>query len=138
MSYAFPTVLYKSFIGFDNFFDEISRLNNNTSSNYPPFDVIRKDNLNYQINLAVAGFKEDEIEIITFDNSLLIKGKKIKKFSPDTIHKGISFKPFEKKFNLNPLIEVLNAQLENGILVINLFRKKPFIKTPKKIEINVT
>ena len=57
MSYAFPNILFKSFIGFDNLFDEISRLNNNTSSNYPPFDVIRKDNLNYQINLAVAGFK---------------------------------------------------------------------------------
>ena len=137
MSYTFPNILFKSFIGFDSLFDEISKLNSNTSSNYPPFDVIRKDNLNYQINLAVAGFKEDEIEITTFDNSLLIKGKKIKKFCPDTIHKGISFKPFEKKFKLNPLIEVLNAQLENGILVINLLRKEPFIKKPKKIEIKV-
>ena len=59
---SLPPLVFKSFIGFDNLFDEISRINHNKNSNYPAFDVIKTDEKNYEINLAVAGFNENEID----------------------------------------------------------------------------
>ena len=61
-SNSLPPLVLKSFIGFDELFDEISRINQNKNSNYPAFDVIKIDEKNYEINLAVAGFNENEIE----------------------------------------------------------------------------
>ena len=58
-----PKIIQKSYIGFDNLFDEILRINHNEFSNYPPFDILKKGSFNYQVKLAVAGFNKDEIEI---------------------------------------------------------------------------
>ena len=74
---SLPPLVFKSFIGFDELFDEISKINPNKNSNYPAFDVIKTDEKNYEINLAVAGFSENEIEIISLQNILYIKGKKV-------------------------------------------------------------
>lgn len=133
-----PKIIQKSYIGFDNLFDEILRINHNEFSNYPPFDILKKGSFNYQVKLAVAGFNKDEIEIITYNDTLLIKGDKKQKSLQNVLHKGISLKPFEKKFSLDPLIEIIDAQLTDGILIINLFKKEPEIKSPKNIKINVT
>ena len=73
---SLPPLVFKSFIGFDELFDEISRINHNKNSNYPAFDVIKTDEKNYEINLAVAGFNENEIEIVSMQNILSITGKK--------------------------------------------------------------
>ena len=137
MPNSLPDILLKSYIGFDNLFNEISRFDYIENSNFPPFDVIKIDKFNYQINLAVAGFNKEEVEITSFNNTLLIKGKRNKEFNHNILHKGLSFRPFQKKFNLNPLIEVIDAQLKNGILIINLLERKPKIKSPKNIEINI-
>ena len=128
-------LIFKSFIGFDELFDEISRINQNKNSNYPAFDVIKTDEKNYEINLAVAGFNENEIEIISLQNILYIKGKKVQNNSQKIIHKGIALRPFEKKFNLDPLMEVTEALLSQGLLNIKLFKKEPDIIKPKRIEI---
>ena len=77
-SNSLPPLVFKSFIGFDELFDEISKINQNKNSNYPAFDVIKTDEKNYEINLAVAGFNESEIEIVSMQNILSITGKKIK------------------------------------------------------------
>ena len=69
---SLPPLVFKSFIGFDELFDEISRINHNKDSNYPAFDVIKTDEKNYEINFAVAGFSECEIEIISLQNILYI------------------------------------------------------------------
>ena len=132
---SLPPLVFKSFIGFDELFDEISRINHNKDSNYPAFDVIKTDEKNYEINLAVAGFSESEIEIISLKNILYIKGKKVQNNSQKIIHKGIALRPFEKKFNLDPLMEVTEAILSQGLLNIKLFKKEPDIIKPKRIEI---
>ena len=132
---SLPPLVFKSFIGFDELFDEISKINPNNNSNYPAFDVIKTDEKNYEINLAVAGFSENEIEIISLQNILYIKGKKIQNNSQNIIHNGIALRPFEKKFNLDPLMEVTEAILSQGLLNIKLFKKDPDIIKPKRIEI---
>ena len=132
---SLPPLVFKSFIGFDELFDEISRINHNKDTNYPAFDVIKTDEKNYEINLAVAGFSESEIEIISLQNILYIKGKKVQNNSQNIIHKGIALRPFEKKFNLDPLMEVTEAILSQGMLNIKLFKKEPKIIKPKRIEI---
>ena len=135
---SLPPLVFKSFIGFDELFDEISRINHNKDSNYPAFDVIKTDEKNYEINLAVAGFSENEIEIISLKNILYIKGKKVQNNSQNIIHKGIALRPFEKKFNLDPLMEVTEAILSQGLLNIKLFKREPEIIKPKRIEIKTT
>ena len=135
---SLPPLVFKSFIGFDELFDEISKINPNNNSNYPAFDVIKTDEKNYEINLAVAGFSENEIEIISLQNILYIKGKKVQNNSQNIIHKGIALRPFEKKFNLDPLIEVTEAILSQGLLNIKLFKRDPEIIKPKRIEIKTT
>ena len=135
---SLPPLVFKSFIGFDELFDEISRMNHNKNSNYPAFDVIKTDEKNYEINLAVAGFSESEIEIISLQNILYIKGKKVQNNSQNVIHKGIALRPFEKKFNLDPLMEVTEAILSQGLLNIKLFKREPEIIKPKRIEIKTT
>ena len=135
---SLPPLVFKSFIGFDELFDEISRINHNKDSNYPAFDVIKTDEKNYEINLAVAGFSESEIEIISLQNILYIKGKKVQNNSQNIVHKGIALRPFEKKFNLDPLIEVTEAILSQGLLNIKLFKREPEIIKPKRIEIKTT
>ena len=135
---SLPPLVFKSFIGFDELFDEISRINHNKDSNYPAFDVIKTDEKNYEINLAVAGFSESEIEIISLQNILYIKGKKTHNNIQNTIHKGIALRPFEKKFNLDPLMEVTEAILSQGMLNIKLFKREPEIIKPKIIEIKTT
>ncbi len=135
---SLPPLVFKSFIGFDELFDEISRMNHNKNSNYPAFDVIKTDEKNYEINLAVAGFSESEIEIISLQNILYIKGKKVQNNSQNIIHKGIALRPFEKKFNLDPLMEVTEAILSQGMLNIKLFKREPEIIKPKRIEIKTT
>ena len=135
---SLPPLVFKSFIGFDELFDEISRINHNKDTNYPAFDVIKTDEKNYEINLAVAGFSESEIEIISIQNILYIKGKKVQNNSQNIIHKGIALRPFEKKFNLDPLMEVTEAILSQGLLNIKLFKREPEIIKPKRIEIKTT
>ena len=135
---SLPPLVFKSFIGFDELFDEISRINQNKNSNYPAFDVIKTDEKNYEINLAVAGFSKSEIEIISLQNILYIKGKKVQNNSQNIIHKGIALRPFEKKFNLDPLMEVTEAILSQGLLNIKLFKREPEIIKPKRIEIKTT
>ena len=135
---SLPPLVFKSFIGFDELFDEISKINPDKNSNYPAFDVIKTDEKNYEINLAVAGFSESEIEIISLQNILYIKGKKVQNNSQNIIHKGIALRAFEKKFNLDPLMEVTEAILSQGLLNIKLFKREPEIIKPKRIEIKTT
>ena len=137
-SNSLPPLVFKSFIGFDELFDEISKININKNSNYPAFDVIKTDEKYYEINLAVAGFSENEIEIISLQNILYIKGNKVQNNIHNIIHKGIALRSFEKKFNLDPLMEVTEAILSQGMLNIKLFKKDPEMIKPKKIEIKTT
>ena len=130
-----PPPLLKSFVGFDQLFDELSRVSEQKSSNYPAYDIYKKSEINYEINLAVAGFSINDIEIILLNDVLIIRGNKTNKENVAIIHKGIANRSFEQKFKLEQLIEVEDAHLKDGILSIKLLKKLPENKKPIIIKI---
>lgn len=123
------------FIGFENLFNQLESNSWKTETNmYPPHNVIKIDDDNYIIELAVAGFKPDDIEIEVKDSTLSITGGK--KDDRQYTHKGISSRNFFKSFTLAEFVEVTGSTLENGILSIDLKHIIPEDKKPKKIKIS--
>lgn len=130
-TYSFPT---SSFVGFERMFDELSRTSATaTNSNYPPHNIVQIDEDNYLIEIAVAGFNKDNIDIQLKDSILTVKGKR-----EDTrvySHKGISSREFVRTFTLGEYVQVNGADLEDGILAIKLERVVPEEERPRSIEI---
>jgi len=131
--------IHKFGIGFDSMFDEIMRMQHgHNQTNYPPHNVIKRTEDEYDIEIAVAGFKQGDIEI-TVDNRLLkIEGsrKVVDSTEPaEYIVRGISSRDFTRTFTLAEHVEVVGALVEDGILTINLERKIPEEKRPKSIAI---
>ena len=140
MRSAFDFAPYRrSTVGFDRLFDMLE--NNGLSQgqeNYPPFDLIKLGDNDYRIELAVAGFKPDEIEITAQQNVLIVSGKK--KEEPDSkgsdyIYRGIANRSFERRFALADHIKVKGADMKDGLLVVDLVREIPESMKPKKINI---
>lgn len=144
-SFDIPTIT-KFGIGFDRMFDELSRLQEVTSTtNYPPYNIIEVTDDKYIIELAVAGFKEGEIDITVHNRSLTIRGKRqiatvINEDGQETkyIHQGIGGRSFERTWPIAEYVEVTSAIQENGILSVTLERKVPEEKKPKSIAITYT
>jgi molecular chaperone IbpA len=129
------TPFTRSAIGFDALFDRLNeRMGENTEA-YPPYDIIRKGDDEFQINLALAGFSPDEITVTTEASQLLISGRKTEQQAPDYLYQGISAKAFERRFSLADYIEVESAAFENGLLHINLVRRVPDRMKPRRIDI---
>lgn len=125
-------------IGFDRVFNEMNRqfANSRSSDNYPPYNIARLDDTHYVIEVAVAGFAEEEIDVELKDSSLTIKGEKPKKDKEvEYVHKGISARNFERNFTLADNVEVRGATVKNGILAIALEHVVPEEQKPKKIAI---
>jgi len=129
----------RSTVGFDRLFD---LLENNArvqqSDNYPPFNLERMDDDNYRITIAVAGFKPEEIEITSQPNQLVVAGAKA---TSDTdgrefLHMGIAARNFERRFQLADYIRVEDANLADGLLVIDLRREIPEAMKPRRIAVN--
>lgn len=129
----------RSTVGFDRLFD---LLENNAraqqSENYPPFNIERSGEDNYRITLAVAGFKENEIEITAQQNLLLVAGNKDTQNPDETefLHMGIANRNFERRFELADFVRVENAALADGLLIIDLVREIPDAMKPQNIAIN--
>ena len=139
MRTAFDFAPYRrSTIGFDRFFDllENSGLGQGSEA-YPPFDLIQVDNNHYRINLAVAGFTRDEIDITAQQNQLIVSGKKSEDDKIDYIHRGIANRQFERRFGLADFIKVTDAAFKDGLLSIDLVREIPEAMRPRKISIGV-
>lgn len=137
MRSAFDFAPYRrSTIGFDQLFDllENSGLGQG-SETYPPFDLIQVDNNHYRINLAVAGFARDEIDITAQQNQLIVAGKKTDDDKEDYIHRGIANRQFERRFGLADFIKVTEADLKDGLLSIDLVREIPEAMRPRKVSI---
>ena len=135
-----PTIARYS-VGLDELFDTLTRSVNATSiSNYPPYNIIRHDENRYAVELAVAGFKEDEIDITIEGGYLTVEGHQkvqIAKDPPATyLHNGISKRDFRKTWPLGNHVEVTNATFIDGILTVNLERLIPEEMKPRKIAIN--
>jgi molecular chaperone IbpA len=134
------TTLYPQFVGFDQLFNELERLvegqapTRNTS--FPPHNVIKVDDSHYVVELAVAGFAKDEIDIELDDGLLVVKGEKKDKDTEVTyIHRGIGTRSFTKSLTIADTVEVRGAEFKDGILRIGLENVIPEHKKPRKIEI---
>ncbi|WP_448566738.1 Hsp20 family protein [Thalassotalea ganghwensis] len=132
------TPLYRSSIGFDRLASMLnSTLNTETStSGYPPYNIEVKDESNYAITLAVAGFTREELDITVEKGVLTVSGKKAKdEQDRNYLHQGIANRSFERKFNLADYVEVIDADLRDGLLTINLVKEIPEAMKPKNIAI---
>ena len=131
-----PTI-HKFGIGFDQMFDELMRTTSRQSTNYPPHNILKIDENNFVIQLAVAGFGDGEIDIQVEGQVLSIVGSSTSdnKYGAEYLIRGISMRDFERTFTLAEHVEVKNAEITNGILSIELERIIPVEKLPKKIDI---
>ncbi len=137
-SFDIPTI-HKFAVGFDTILDELMRVNaQQTNVNYPPYNIIKHNEDKFTIEVAVAGFRDGDIEIIVENNNLTIKGNQEQSTLEETVeylHRGISARNFMRTFPLADHVEVLGASLENGVLSITLERRVPEEQKPKKIAI---
>jgi molecular chaperone IbpA len=132
--------LWPSTVGFERMFREIDDLMNTSNSgsttNFPPHNIIKLDDYRYTVELAIAGFNEDEINITLKDGILEIKGEKKPEDSEiQYLHKGIGTRAFIKSIRLADTVEVRGATFKNGILTVGLENVVPESKKPRKIEI---
>ena len=129
----------RSTVGFDRLFDLLeNQARSNGSENYPPFNIERRGEDNYRITLAVAGFKPTDLDITAQQNLLTVQGKKREDTANESamLHVGIANRGFERRFELADYVRVENADLEDGLLVIDLVREVPDAMKPKKIAVN--
>ncbi len=127
-------------VGFDRLFDLLeSQVRNNAGDNYPPFNIERRDEDSYRITLAVAGFRERDLDITAQQNLLTIQGKKRDEtVDGEMLHVGIANRGFERRFELADFVRVANADLADGLLTIELVREVPDAMKPKKVMIGGT
>ena len=124
-------------VGFDNIFDHFNlHLDNTRTVNYPPYNINKIDNFNWNIEIALAGFGKDDIEIKYADNQLTIKSvDSDDKDEKDVIHRGISKRKFSRSFTLAEDIKVNGAELKDGMLLVELEKIVPEEKRPRTIAI---
>jgi molecular chaperone IbpA len=129
----------RSTVGFDRLFDMLENSSMGQSQeNYPPFDLIKLGDNDYRIELAVAGFRREEIDITAQQNVLIVSGKKKEESEDrgsDYIYRGIATRSFERRFALADHIQVRGADLKDGLLSIELVREIPEAMKPRKIDI---
>ncbi|WP_369025185.1 Hsp20 family protein [Qipengyuania sp. RANM35] len=127
----------RSTVGFDRLFDLMERQARNAGGdNYPPFNIERRGDDEYRITLAVAGFRPADLDITAQQNLLTIQGKKRDEtVEGEMLHVGIANRGFERRFELADYVRVDNADLADGLLVIDLVREVPEAMKPKKVMI---
>ena len=132
-TFMFPR---NAFLGFDHLFDELEKITNHANDTYPPHNVIKSDDMKYDIELAIAGFKKEDISIELKEHVLTIKGDREPRREQDKyVHKGISGRKFLKSFRLSEYAEVSGADLTDGILTVGIEVVLPEEKRPQMINI---
>ncbi len=132
--------LYRSSVGFDRLAHLLDAAMNvdQQSGGYPPYNIEVTDENRYGITLAVAGFEENELDIQVEKGVLTVRGKKAANEDENArrfLHQGIANRAFERKFNLADHVEVVDAELRNGLLNIRLVKEIPEAHKPRKIAI---
>ena len=121
-------------VGFDSILDELAKASTIAESSYPPYNILKTGDSTFVIELAVAGFSQDDITIKVDGRKVLVTGK-----TPTTertyLHKGIAGRSFERSFSLASNVNVVDADMENGMLIINLECIIPEKDKPKVIQI---
>lgn len=128
--------LFRSSVGFDRVFNLLENAQRARSiSDWPPYDIVKTGDDTYRISIAVAGFTQDDLDITFQSNLLTVTGKKQEASSDGYLHRGIAGRPFEHRFELADHVRVKGADLQNGLLSIDLVREIPDALKPRKISI---
>jgi molecular chaperone IbpA len=131
-----PTLALRSFVGFDNLFNELETMSTQKQNSFPAHDIIRISEDEYEITIAVAGFNNKDISIDVHDGVLSIKGNigtDVEDKNIQYLYKGIAKRSFEQKFRLEQYVDVKDATLSNGLLTISLIREIPEERKPRNI-----
>jgi molecular chaperone IbpA len=134
------TPFYRSTVGIDSLFDRITRNIDMAANagNYPPYNIVKTGDETYEIQIAAAGFRQDEIEVEVKDGQLVVQGGQGNQARPEVeyLHHGISNRAFIRTFQLSDYVEVREAAMKDGILTVRLERQIPEAMKPKKIAIS--
>jgi len=137
MSYPFGRNVLLSSVGFDRLINAMEEMSSGESLNkaqsYPPYNIIKNNERDYAIEIAVAGFKNDEIDITAEGNKLTVTGKVKTEQEGEYLHKGIANRDFSHDFTLAETVIVRSADVEHGLLIIKLENVIPEEKLPRKI-----
>ena len=130
--------LSRALVGFDTMFDQMERrFANQVSNNYPPFNILKWNEDQYEIQIAITGFEKEEIRVEVERNQLSVFGESKELSLGDAmyLHRGLATRDFEKTFTLAEHMEVKLAEIRNGMLRIQLFRNVPESEKPRIIDI---
>lgn len=133
------TPFYRNAIGVDRLFDRIVNQIDHAATNYPPYNIVETGENTYQVQIAVAGFGQGDIDVSVKDGELIVVGERQHKELPEGHvyrHQGISAKKFIRTFSLADYVEVKSAVIKDGILTVNLEREIPEAAKPKSIAIS--
>jgi molecular chaperone IbpA len=129
------TPLYHTTVGFDRLPDLLTGALQRDEGGYPPYNIEKTGDDTYRIVMALAGFSNDDIEVVTENNRVSIRGKLKDKNAVRYLHQGIAQRSFQRVFDLADYIVVSGASMENGLLVVDLKRELPEALKPRRIEI---
>jgi len=130
------TPLWRSTVGFDRLFDLMDEsLRWTSEENYPPYNIARTGEDDYQISLALAGFKPEEVTITAEQNTLTVEGQKAERPDHQYLYQGIAGS-FKRVFNLADYVKVESASFNDGLLTIDLVREVPEAMKPRRIALN--
>ena len=130
---AFPQIESR-LIGFDRVFDAVQRVNT-SEANFPPYNIKKLDDENYEITLALAGFKKSELSVVVEDGNLIVKGEQAETSKSEFLHKGIAERNFTRTWALADEVKVTGSKLEDRVLTISLVHEIPEEKKPIDIKI---
>ena len=131
----------RALIGFDTMFDQMERrYGNSVNNNYPPHNILKTGDNQYEIQIAVTGFEKSEISAEVEANVLTVKGESeesIRHENPEVVylHRGLATRDFVREFPLAEHIEVIGAEIKNGMLIVKLVRNIPESEKPRVINI---
>jgi len=126
--------LSRALIGFDRIFNEVE--NRTQTNNYPPFNIIKRSDSLFEIELAVAGFNKEELTVEIDQDQLIIRGQKAySEAEPEYLHRGLAARDFERTWTLADHMEVDEVELTNGILSVKITRMIPEALKPRLIAI---
>jgi len=129
--------LYRSVVGFDRLAQLLETASVDAASGYPPYNIERTDENAYRVEIAVAGFRTEELNIEVKENLLTVQGRKAANDEPQRrfLHRGLAERDFERRFQLADYVVVTEAKLADGLLSISLTRELPEALKPRRIEI---
>jgi molecular chaperone IbpA len=132
--------LFRSSVGYDGMARMLNNMTQEPAPSYPPYNIERLNEDGYRITMAIAGFGEDDLNIEVKENQLTISGKVVKDEDESKdrqyLHRGIAERAFERRFSLADHVKVTGADLENGLLHIDIVREVPEAKKPRTIPVN--